>query len=59
MTEAFVLARAATFPTTRNGLRGVLAASNEVRTKASLHIEVVSLEGAPEAAIATVVTTLR
>ena len=39
----FILGRAASFITTRDIFRGVLLASNEVRTEVLAHVEVVKL----------------
>ena len=54
MSDAFILGRAAVYLTTDDIFRGVLLASNEVRTEVLAHVEVVKLKSASEAAVATV-----
>ena len=54
-TVFFVLGRAAVYLATPDTVRGVLLASKEVRAEVLVHVEVVRLESASEAAIATVI----
>ena len=51
----FILGRATVYLTTPDSFRGILRVSIEVRAEVLVHVEVVRLESASEAAIATVI----